>query len=119
MTGKVQVAREFLKYLISHVPWYGPIYYEAFRLEEKCENYEAADQIVRQGLQELPRYGPLWFGLLRLSERDDINDESANWMCGLRPLLRRTREEKKNGTHSISRELVWKLHFEAGTSTNF
>ena len=35
--GKIKAAREFLKYLISHVPWYGPIYYEAFRLEEKCD----------------------------------------------------------------------------------
>lgn len=84
--GKIQAAREFLKYLISHVPWYGPIYGEAFRLEEKCQNYESAYLIVRQGLKELPRYGPLWFGLMRLSEKDDMTEESSNWACGVRPI---------------------------------
>ena len=113
-TGRAAFARKCLKYLMHNTPWYGPIYLEAFRLEEKCENFEGAYRIIRQGLRELPRYGPLWFGLLRLSERDDIIDETKHWVCGVRPLLQRTRAEKLNGIKSISRELVWKLHFEAG-----
>ena len=112
--GKVETAREFLKYLITQVPWYGPIYYEAYRLEEKCENFEAAYRTVFAGLKELPRYGPLWFGLLRLSERDDVQEEAHAWVCGVRPRLTRTREDVKRGVLLISRELVWKLYFEAG-----
>lgn len=30
-SGNTDVARKVLKYLMTHVPWYGPIYYEAFR----------------------------------------------------------------------------------------
>lgn len=54
---------------MSHVPWYGPIYNEAFRLEEKCEHHATALAIVERGLKEIPRYGPLWFGAFRLCER--------------------------------------------------
>jgi hypothetical protein len=57
------------QYLMSHVPWYGPIYNEAFRLEEKCEHHATALAIVERGLKEIPRYGPLWFGAFRLCER--------------------------------------------------
>ena len=39
------------RYLITHVPWYGPIYHEACRLEEKAEEYETALAIVEQGLK--------------------------------------------------------------------
>jgi la-related protein 1 len=113
-TGRAAFARKCLKYLMHHVSWYGPIYLEAFRLEEKCENFEAAYRIIHQGLRELPRYGPLWFGLLRLSERDDILQEMKHWVCGVRPLMQRIRTEKQRGAASISRELIWKLHFEAG-----
>jgi len=31
--GKIHVARRILRYLMKHVPWYGPIYLEAFQLE--------------------------------------------------------------------------------------
>lgn len=54
------------KYLIKNVPWYGPIYQEAYRFEEKCEEYERAIAIVEKGLKENPRYGPLWFSALRI-----------------------------------------------------
>lgn len=58
-----------MQYLMSHVPWYGPIYNEAFRLEEKSEHHASALAIVERGLKEIPRYGPLWFGAFRLCER--------------------------------------------------
>ena len=54
------------KYLIKNVPWYGPIYQEAYRFEEKCEEYDRAIAIVEKGLKENPRYGPLWFSALRI-----------------------------------------------------
>ena len=73
--GQSQVARQFFKYLIDHVSWYGPIYYEAFCLEERCGRYSHALAIVHKGLDALPRYGPLWFALLRIAEREDIQRE--------------------------------------------
>ena len=35
--GNDEVAREVFKHLIKYVPWYGPIYHEYCRFEEKCE----------------------------------------------------------------------------------
>eukprot|EP01041_Mallomonas_annulata_P006669 gene6669-13501_t len=110
--GEIAVARKLLKYLMWHVPWYGPIYFEAFRLEEKSENWRIAEIIVRQGLEEIPRYGPLWFGYLRLMERQDVQEERGGWLLGLQPVLRRTREQTLLAVKNISRELVWKVHFE-------
>jgi len=54
---------------MSHVPWYGPIFNEAYRLEERHENYRRAANLVEKGLGENPRYGPLWFSALRVQER--------------------------------------------------
>ena len=53
--GEVSTARRVLKYLMAHVPWYGPIYHEALRLEEKAEQPSAALRVVEQGLKEIPR----------------------------------------------------------------
>lgn len=38
--GNSDVARHVLKYLMAHVPWYGPVYHEAYRFHEKHEEYE-------------------------------------------------------------------------------
>jgi tetratricopeptide (TPR) repeat protein len=115
--GNADVARKVLKYLMTHVPWYGPIYYEAFRLEEKAERYEVALTIVRAGLEEIPRYGPLWFGAFRLCERLDVRDAKARLAAGKSPppegWLPRTKEALTCARDSISKELVWKVHFEA------
>ncbi|CAN0072530.1 unnamed protein product, partial [Phaeothamnion confervicola] len=53
--GRVDVARRVLAYLMTHVPWYGPIYYEAFRLEEKAEHFATALAVAERGLREIPR----------------------------------------------------------------
>jgi la-related protein 1 len=128
--GNTDIARKFFKYLMSNVPWYGPIYFEAYRLEEKAGHFFTAMSIIRSGLDELPRYGPLWFGLLRLSERGDINDEipryvyseqsnvysltcNDRWRQGLPPVLKRVREAAQKAVKNISKELVWKVYFEA------
>jgi tetratricopeptide (TPR) repeat protein len=111
--GNIAMARKLLSALMSRVSWYGPIYHEAFRLEEKAENFDNALAVVQRGLHELPRYGPLWFGLLRIMERKDMLDEANEWTTGeYLPLLKRTRSESQNAICSISRELVWKVHFE-------
>lgn len=111
--GNTDMARKLLAALMNKVSWYGPIYHEAFRLEEKAEYFERALAVVQKGLHELPRYGPLWFGLLRIMERKDMLEEANDWTTGeVMPLLRRTRAESQNAIRSISRELVWKIHFE-------
>ena len=110
--GRIIVARKFLQYLIQHVPWYGPIYHEAFKLEERDERDDAALTVVKKGLRELPRYGPLWFGLLRVVERRDAKGEMRKWLLGGFPQLSHMREEAALAVHCISRELVWKVHFE-------
>ena len=112
--GNVVVARKLLSVLVHKVAWYGPIYYEAFRLEEKAELFDGAYLVIKMGLTELPRYGPLWFGLLRVTERADITAELETWQRGdgTPPRLVQVREECQSAICSISRELVWKVHFE-------
>jgi hypothetical protein len=99
-------------YYIFQLRRYGPIYNEAFKLEERDERDEAAYKIVKKGLHELPRYGPLWMGLLRIVERRDTARESRSWLLGAEPKLVRLHEEASQAVQRISRELVWKVHFE-------
>uniref|UniRef100_A0A7S4M9K9 Uncharacterized protein n=1 Tax=Vannella robusta TaxID=1487602 RepID=A0A7S4M9K9_9EUKA len=100
--GNLVVARQVFHYLIRSVPWYGPIYQEACRFEEKCEEHENAIKFVEAGLAENPRYGPLWFSALRLNEKLAENgDVSA------------MHETIERAVKSISKELIWKLYFEA------
>jgi la-related protein 1 len=83
--GNYRIARQLFHYLMNSVSWYGPIYFEAFKLEERVQRKQSALQIVKRGLVELPRYGPLWFGLLRLMEEQDVRIEKRRWLRGLRP----------------------------------
>lgn len=99
--GNISVARKIFKYLIKNVPWYGPIYQEAYRFEEKCEEYDRAIAIVEKGLKENPRYGPLWFSALRLYEKTSNG------------FLQTTRNVVERAAQSISKELMWKIYFEA------
>ena len=94
--GRMQVARRVFKYLMAHVPWYGPIYYEAFRIEEKAGDFARAREIVKRGLKEIPMYGPLWFGAFRIGER------SGGWQSMVEEAI-----------PVISKELVWKVYYEA------
>lgn len=48
-----------------HVSWYGPVYLEASRMEEKRNELQRALDIVDRGLHHMPRYGPLWFRCVR------------------------------------------------------
>lgn len=38
---------------MEHVSWYGPVYFEAGRLEEKRRHYDRAAAIVEKGLAEV------------------------------------------------------------------
>ena len=110
--GRLKVARELFKLLIQNVPWYGPIYYEAYKLHDRYNLNDEALLIVRKGLAELPRYGPLWFGCLKIMERNDRERDKIASFKGQSPRLRKFKEELNSATRVISRELIWKLHLE-------
>lgn len=103
--GNVATARRVLKYLMHHVPWYGPLYLEAYRLERDQHHVQQALQVVERGLRAIPRYGPLWFGALRLCEEIDAGNQAFHLPATLAMIER--------ATASISKELVWKVHLEA------
>eukprot|EP01038_Epipyxis_sp_PR26KG_P011499 gene11499-15404_t len=111
-TGNIIISRKLFKFLIKHVSWYGPIYFEAFRLEEKENQDIFALQIIKKGLKELPRYGPLWFGLMRIVERIDGQREKHLWSNGYKPQLIALRKEVNEAIKNISKELTWKVYFE-------
>jgi hypothetical protein len=106
--GNVQVSFNFLKFLMKYVSWYGPIYYEAFLIEEQKNELLNALSIIKRGLSELPRYGPLWFGLLRLMELDDVFKERRFWQKGMSPQFRNLRFYSNDSLKSISKELTWR-----------
>mmetsp|Transcript_23582 Transcript_23582/g.53815 ORF Transcript_23582/g.53815 Transcript_23582/m.53815 type:complete len:1913 (-) Transcript_23582:441-6179(-) len=110
--GKIHVARRILKYLTKHVPWYGPIYLEAFQLELREDRSQEALAIVDRGLNTHPRYGPLWFGAFRLCEKLDLRESRERSGRG-KIEMRRTIEMVERALSSISKELLWKVHLEA------
>ncbi|KAH3765355.1 Pre-mRNA-splicing factor CLF1 [Pelomyxa schiedti] len=99
--GNIGLARHIFKYLIRHAPWFGPIYQEAYRFEEKYESYDRAVAIVETGLKQCTRYGPLWFSALRIHEKISKGN------------LEKTRQIVERAVQQISKELVWKIYFEA------
>lgn len=105
--GNDIVARRVLKYLMHHVPWYGPLYLEAYKLEKDLGRTKDALVVVERGLEAIPRYGPLWFGAFRLCEEMDIANAQYD--------LPRTMAMIRRATESISKELIWKVHLEAAT----
>ena len=102
--GNYGTAREFLKYLTHHVPWYGPLYLAHTKLERDHGLNEEAFGIVEKGLRELPRYGPLYFQAFKLLEKSDLARGDYD--------LPRTMEMVEKAS-TISRELLWKVHLEA------
>lgn len=103
--GNDIMARRVLKYLMHHVPWYGPLYLEAYRLEKDLGRSKEALLVVERGLAAIPRYGPLWFGAFRLCEEMDLHDKL---FC-----LPQSMAMIDRATLSISKELIWKVHLEA------
>ncbi|KAH3762549.1 Pre-mRNA-splicing factor CLF1 [Pelomyxa schiedti] len=99
--GNITLARHIFRYLIRHAPWFGPIYQEAYRFEEKYEFYDKAVTIVETGLKQCTRYGPLWFSALRIHEKISKGN------------LEKTRLIVERAVQQISKELVWKIYFEA------
>ncbi|KAL3917984.1 MAG: hypothetical protein SGILL_004455, partial [Bacillariaceae sp.] len=103
--GNDAMARRVLKYLMHHVPWYGPLYLEAFKLEKDLGRSQDALAIVEKGLGAIPRYGPLWFGAFRLCEEIDVMEEAYHLPRSIRMIER--------AIFCISKELLWKVHLEA------
>jgi la-related protein 1 len=111
--GQVARARKLYAFLMNAMPWYGPLYYEAFRLEETGGHYNTCLRIITRGLQELRRYGPLWFGLLRVVERADFESERVGWATeGTTPQLKMVRYYVEHAVNNINQELVWKVYYE-------
>ncbi len=103
--GNDVMARRVLKYLMHHVPWYGPLYLEAYKLEKDLGHSKEALAVVERGLAAIPRYGPLWFGAFRLCEELDLQDKTYRLPQSMAMIDR--------ATLSISKELIWKVHLEA------
>jgi tetratricopeptide (TPR) repeat protein len=103
--GNDVMARRVLKYLMHHVPWYGPLYLEAYKLEKNLGRSQEALQVVERGLGAIPRYGPLWFGAFRLCE--ELDHDAHQY------LLPQTMAMIDRATICVSKEIIWKVHLEA------
>ena len=122
---------------MKNVPWYGPIYYEAARFEEKLGAYERAGAVVTRGLGQIPRYGPLWFAKFRILEKLEAaemmeaavkaaqrtaaavsaagdGEHSDTAVFSVDAHFPRTRKAYKKAASVISRELLWKVFLEQG-----
>jgi tetratricopeptide (TPR) repeat protein len=128
-SGNTEVARKIFKFLMKHVPWYGPIYHEAFRFEERAGDTQRALFIIKAGLKEIPRYGPLWFAAFRLFEATAVSGGGGGGGGGggngeappapgvpasehITATLDTTRETYASALRQISRELLWKCAYE-------
>lgn len=105
--GNAVVARRVLKYLMHHIPWYGPLYLEAYKLEKDLDRTKEALAVVERGLASIPRYGPLWFGAFQLCEQIDCSNKRFD--------LPKSMEMIERAANNISKEVVWKVHLEAAT----
>ncbi|KAK1743588.1 pre-mRNA-splicing factor [Skeletonema marinoi] len=105
--GRYSIAREWLKYLTHHVPWYGPLYKIHSEFERDYGDPAEAFSIVEKGLKELPRYGPLYLVAFRLLEKEDLSRKAYD--------LPKTMDMVSRADN-ISRELLWRVHFEAAQS---
>ena len=85
---------------------YGPIFIEAFSLEERSGSTANALRVARRGLECIPRHGPLWFALLRVAERIDTETEYASWVAGQAPVLAQIRAEAARGVQGIPKVRV-------------
>ena len=113
--------------LFTHSPpphRYGPIFYEAFRFEERTRHDKRAVRVVQRGTREISRYGPLWFGAFRIFEKLDTQSFMAAAVRARhagRPVfpphqpgdwLHDTRAAVAAAVTCISKELVWKVYFK-------
>lgn len=103
--GNDVMARRVLKYLMHHVPWYGPLYLGGYKLERDLGRCKEALDIVERGLAAVPKYGPLWFGAFRLCEEMDLSQKAYDLPQSMAMIDR--------AKLSISKELIWKVHLEA------
>ena len=102
--GNTMHARAVLAFLMSSISWYGPVYGEAARLEERLAKHHAHMCVVERGLRAVPRYGPLWFAALRCLEREYGAHCALDcaWIAA--------------GSNALSRELSWRLLAESSLS---
>lgn len=98
-----------LQYLLAHVQQSGPLYNEATIFEERQENFSRAMEICEEGLRELPKYAALWFTRLRLLEKAGMAQQKQQ-----DDTLTAIRTTVVRAAQSVSKELAWKVYFEAG-----
>jgi len=110
-SGNYAIARRVFKYLISHVPWYGPLYLKASNLERNSGRIEEALYVAEKGLREVKRYFPLYIETFRLCERLDLDAHAHTANCTL--FLPRTMSLIDKAVNSIHKELNWKIHLES------
>lgn len=102
-SAETGTARRVFKFLLTQAPWFGPVWHEACRFEQRCNHLSESLNIAEAGLLQLARYGPLWFCALRLYECTSSKSD----------LLKATRNLVERGVRHISKDLVWKLWFES------
>ena len=130
--GMTERARKIFEFLMENVSWYPPIYLESAKFEEKNGSLDRALAIVSSGLRVNERYGPLWFMNFRLMEKKETkNDMLAHqiafdlWLkkaeetsAGGQPKprfelrLQNTLQLLQKSVDYVSKELLWKVHFE-------
>lgn len=60
-SGNKDQARKAFKHLFKRCQYYGPIYLEASKYEEREGDIERAIKVCEEGLSYNMKYGPLWF----------------------------------------------------------
>ncbi|KAJ6243498.1 tpr-containing protein [Anaeramoeba flamelloides] len=93
--GNLNKSRQIIDDLIQKFPKSSPIFYESAKLELKHGNRKRALELSKMGIESNPRYGPLWFTLFKCEEGN-----ISNWV--------------KLALENISKELIWKVHYENG-----
>lgn len=99
--GNIQVSRKIFQYLMKNSPTHGPIYHEFANFEENQGKEDLAIEILEKGILALPKYGPLWFTLFQYLEKKGS--------------IEKLRETIERSLLTISKELVWKVYYEAAS----
>lgn len=100
--GNGDAVSPILRCLLLKLPYQGPLYGEACRIEAMLGNLGPALSLAEQGVQMCLKYGPLWFVLLKLTEK--VYGTAA------------VREYVALAKQHLCQELHWKLHFEVAAA---
>ena len=108
---KFASAKKLYKYLMKSCPKTAPVYIEASEFEEKQGNILEAKSIIEEGLTQCPKFSPLWFVAGRIFE----TYFHADLISGKKEPLILMRNFYANALDNVTKELLWKVYFEAGS----